>query len=659
MISLTTNISSIMVQNNMKTSTNKLNCIIEQMTTGFKINHAKDNAANYVINSNMSAKLSSYHIAEENAMMGIDLLSTANSALSNISDQFVRIRALAMQANNGTYNTSSLDAINSEVNALVDEIARCYTTTEYNGLKLFGTTDTTSTFSNFALPRNNIDENKRVSNVTSFTSGDTYYISDSSDLIALQDLVNSGKSTNNVNFELTTSIDMAGVDFRGIGTSSSYAFKGSFNGNYNTIMNLEISENQNCVGLFGYTENAELSNICLKNCNISGLQDVGGLVGHAEYTDITHVAIYDATIYSTDCGGTVAGRIVYSTLTESCGTGSVSGNVIGGLVGYINKDTSIVKNCYFNGSVNGSGKAGGFAAQSNSGKISNCYASGTVSGGSQVGGFIGNLTTSAKIENCFTTCDVSGTSDVGGFIGYTAWSCTFNQNYASGSVSGTSSVGGFIGYDYTGNSTGSNNAYNTASASVGTGYRPSLTTDAMTLTEISNKYTDSYMGFTSANGWTTSKGKLKLAWENLITSNINSNTNITPTVSGDYILQLGINGDWASRVGFDIKIDLSTIDELRGIGVDLTTDFLSKIDTLLGSVSDKQTELGAIENRLESAIESIATQQSTLTSSRSTIRDTDIAEISSEYVQQQILQQAASTLLATANQTPAIALQLI
>ena len=64
-------------------------------------------------------------------------------------------------------------------------------------------------------------------------------------------------------------------------------------------------------------------------------------------------------------------------------------------------------------------------------------------------------------------------------------------------------------------------------------------------------------------------------------------------------------------------------------------------------------------NRLESALESISVNIENLTSSLSTIRDADIAEISSTYIQQQILQQAAATLMSTANQSPAIALQLI
>ena len=66
-----------------------------------------------------------------------------------------------------------------------------------------------------------------------------------------------------------------------------------------------------------------------------------------------------------------------------------------------------------------------------------------------------------------------------------------------------------------------------------------------------------------------------------------------------------------------------------------------------------------MQNRLESALNSIEVNIQNLTSSRSTLRDTDIAKESARFVQEQILQEASATLLATANQTPAIALQLI
>ena len=79
----------------------------------------------------------------------------------------------------------------------------------------------------------------------------------------------------------------------------------------------------------------------------------------------------------------------------------------------------------------------------------------------------------------------------------------------------------------------------------------------------------------------------------------------------------------------------------------------------MNNLSTKATQLGAAQNRLESALESTGVNIENLTKSRSTLRDADIGEVSSQFIRQQILQQAAATLMSTANQAPAIALQLI
>lgn len=88
-------------------------------------------------------------------------------------------------------------------------------------------------------------------------------------------------------------------------------------------------------------------------------------------------------------------------------------------------------------------------------------------------------------------------------------------------------------------------------------------------------------------------------------------------------------------------------------------DMLDKIDKVIDQISSRNTTLGAAQNRIESATESIEVQTENVTSSLSTIRDADVAEESSSYIKAQILQQASATLLATANQAPSIALNLI
>ena len=88
-------------------------------------------------------------------------------------------------------------------------------------------------------------------------------------------------------------------------------------------------------------------------------------------------------------------------------------------------------------------------------------------------------------------------------------------------------------------------------------------------------------------------------------------------------------------------------------------DMLTYLDRVINEISARVTTLGAAQNRIESAVESIGVQSENIMSSLSTLRDADVATESSNYIKAQILQQASATLLATANQSPSIALNLL
>ena len=86
MVSINTNLTSLITQRSMLNSTNRLNSAIEKLSTGYKINHASDNAANYSISTDMNTQLSSYDIASDNIAMGMDLLSTAQDTIAGMPE---------------------------------------------------------------------------------------------------------------------------------------------------------------------------------------------------------------------------------------------------------------------------------------------------------------------------------------------------------------------------------------------------------------------------------------------------------------------------------------------------------------------------------------------------------------------------------------------
>ena len=135
-LTINTNMSSLIVQKNLSSATTSLNNAIERMTTGYKINHAKDNAAGFSIANNWKTKLGSLDIASENASMGADMLKTTEENYSLITEHLQRVRDLTEQAANGTYGSDSLKAIASEMTARLNEIDRIAANAEFNGISL-------------------------------------------------------------------------------------------------------------------------------------------------------------------------------------------------------------------------------------------------------------------------------------------------------------------------------------------------------------------------------------------------------------------------------------------------------------------------------------------------------------------------------------------
>ena len=121
-LTINTNISSLIVQSNLNKATNSLNQAIERMTTGYKINHAKDNAAGYSIATNWETQLGSLDVAADNAATGADMLTTLEDTYSLVSSHLQRVRDLTEQAANGTYGSDSLKAIQSEITARLGDV---------------------------------------------------------------------------------------------------------------------------------------------------------------------------------------------------------------------------------------------------------------------------------------------------------------------------------------------------------------------------------------------------------------------------------------------------------------------------------------------------------------------------------------------------------
>lgn len=133
---INTNIASLNAQRNLTTSQNSLNTSLQRLSSGLRINSAKDDAAGLAIATRMSSQIRGLTQASRNASDGISLAQTAEGALGEVSANLLRMRELAVQSANGTNSTSDRAALQSEVDQLKNEIDRVANQTSFNGTKL-------------------------------------------------------------------------------------------------------------------------------------------------------------------------------------------------------------------------------------------------------------------------------------------------------------------------------------------------------------------------------------------------------------------------------------------------------------------------------------------------------------------------------------------
>jgi flagellin len=133
---INTNLMSLNTQRNLNTTQGALATSIQRLSTGLRVNSAKDDAAGLAIAERMNAQVRGMNVAQRNANDGISLAQTAEGALARIGDNLQRMRELAVQAANDTNGTTDRAALDLEFKELVAENGRIITSTQFNGKQL-------------------------------------------------------------------------------------------------------------------------------------------------------------------------------------------------------------------------------------------------------------------------------------------------------------------------------------------------------------------------------------------------------------------------------------------------------------------------------------------------------------------------------------------
>ncbi len=137
---INTNISAIKATNSSNSAAKMLGTAMERLSTGKRINGAKDDAAGLAIATTMTSQIKGMSQGVRNANDGISLAQTAEGALGEVTNMLQRVRELAVQSSSGTYQQTDRDAMQAEVTALTEQIDDVLTNSEFNGNALFSKT---------------------------------------------------------------------------------------------------------------------------------------------------------------------------------------------------------------------------------------------------------------------------------------------------------------------------------------------------------------------------------------------------------------------------------------------------------------------------------------------------------------------------------------
>lgn len=141
-----TNIASLNTQRSLAVSSARIHASFERLSSGLRINSARDDAAGLAISERMSGQIQGLNQARRNANDGLSMIQTGEGALAQMGHILQRIRELAVQSANATNTTSDRQALNEEVNQLVAELDRFAQQTEFNGMKLLDGSNAASAF---------------------------------------------------------------------------------------------------------------------------------------------------------------------------------------------------------------------------------------------------------------------------------------------------------------------------------------------------------------------------------------------------------------------------------------------------------------------------------------------------------------------------------
>jgi flagellin len=695
---INTNVKSLVAQDAIMKNNRSLSTSMQRLSTGSRINSAKDDAAGLAISTRMDSQVRGLNMAIRNANDGISLMQTAEGAMDEVTGILQRMRELSVQSVNGTNNDSDRVALNDEVTQLKSELERIATTTEFNSQKILD-----GSFKDKKLQIGDKSYQTMDVNIESIKLKDlgmTPGVGTSADMLVGQRFNSAGSfqaGDVRINDQALAAFDGATQDIGDLVTNINQNVDNVNASAFNTVVAKQVGTGVTTDGQFK-VKVLSLGASAATEYSISASNSLDELVAN-----INTQAGGQVTASVNDAGKLVLSNETGATISVKDGTGTaagyetasgfVSGATYTDYAGFLSlesKDGSPIRIERGNLDKTAPGNLAdlqvlGFREVTS--QFNNAQDAYTVTGdaltsaGAASAWALGDLKVNGVdiYDKDIATTSFQGKLDAinnfseqTGVIAYAAMDKTFSMsasdlNVSSGStivINGvTASVTVAVGSAAT--MAEITTAINSITAKTGitaafNGGNLKLTgtnTQSMTIeTRQSAGTATAMLGFTGVSN--TYFGSIRLDSAKNQPISIETATGATAGAIGLYEQNVGASD-------FDVnapQLGVASGTSLSGLNIssaNSATKAIAVIDQAIETVSSNRSKLGAMENRLNNTVNNLSNIVTNTQASRSRIQDTDYASETTQLAKAQIISQAATAMLAQANQQPQSVLSLL
>lgn len=626
---INTNIASLIAQNNLQSTQNSLTSAITDLSSGLKINSAADDPAGQAIATSLQSQVNGLTQAQANASNGISLAQTGQSALTQITDNLQTIRTLAVEASNASLTAENRASLNQEVQQSVAQINTIASTTNFNGENLL---DGTFGLQNFQIG------------------------ADAGQVIGVN--LSQGAKASQIGQTDTTTLSLEG---------STGLESNTFNVSIGGAATVSVANATAGTGAGENSDSAYAAAAAINNSDISGLTATASNTQQFSLTNVTNTSSAAETYNLTINGVSIFG----ATGESVAGGGSLSSTTIFNAINADSASTGVSATFNSDGSINLTSPTGVDITVSETASAT----TGTLSGGLSNTSYLENSATAFGTLSATAYGGSALSSTSGELQGSITLSSSDSIALSGSAITGTAAAGGIaLQYDNTHNA--ADNLIDlgttvTGSAAVGTAATGILGTsgDQFIVNGQSIVVGSAASASAEASAIATSISTNSVLKAEGITATASSTGVLTITggtetqvdITGTASIISSVLGTGASSPTVN-SYQAATAGSLAGISVTTVADAQAAIETVdaaLNQVSTLQGQLGAVQNRFTSVISNLTASTQNATSAQSTIQDTDYASATSQLSRAQVLSQAATAIIAQANQLPQQVLKLL